>query len=797
MNSHSSEFHQIAISDMPKPVKKSGRVDHFKHFRLLVAREILGNSKYLNAYLLDIETHAHICELLDAYAIQVLFEWIVTTIGCNRYASYAETENAESVETLIKSVQNLRLYPFLDTDRELISKQLRQSADRLLTDAFVPAPELLGAVYEHICNRPLAIGKDLEIVVTPDIQLTDKRRIVGQFYTPSHIVEYCFERVMEADSIKFMNALNSCSKWRMLDPACGTGNFLVGAINLAERNGAKAEAIYRLASECIYGFELDGKAASLARLQVLLAVIKIGACSMANVDALNELMSHLTKNIRVTDSVLLASNGAYAEQNELDQFDLVIGNPPYVSFGSRNQPDLSATQSLFFRNEYPEGAEYKIRLHSIFQDVAIRLCKPDGTVSLLIPDSFLTGSFYSKLREFLLSKIQIVSLSELPESTIPGAVVGRWCVAQYRVPCEHNGLRGQYHGSDAPQARSGEHNGSGELQNRRTLDYKVVLRSECGSESVRYEASIQSLISSRTKIRLLFNETDEQILLLLNGLPNVASVLRGHTGLRSKVGQKSIIANTQLGPTWEKGIQSGSSVIAHSVDWDGNWLNIDRKILYAGGFDPAVIKNPKLLVRQTGDRLTSAVDESGLFHLNNVHSFSSAKLATNKIHNHSTIDLYYACALLNSSMFLYLYQLNTREQNRALAQIDIETVEALPIPRADALSSNLLSRLSRIAHQFRKNIDTQAGSHFVSTDTNSGSTNSDDAKSPNNRLQLLRCIDRLVYDLFGVNENQIAHIEEYCQQSNSARQKNDMVVPSSIFATELAHRLIEDSYARL
>ena len=73
-------------------------------------------------------------------------------------------------------------------------------------------------------------------------------------------------------------------------------------------------------------------------------------------------------------------------------FHIVIGNPPYVSFGARNQQRISCGQDQFFRRCFPEAAEYKIRLHSIFQQLSIMIAKPGGEVVLLLPDAFLLES---------------------------------------------------------------------------------------------------------------------------------------------------------------------------------------------------------------------------------------------------------------------------------------------------------------------------------------------------------------------------------------------------------------------
>src|SRR5206468_3796262 len=66
-----------------------------------------------------------------------------------------------------------------------------------------------------------------------------------------------------------------------------------------------------------------------------------------------------------------------------------------------------------------------------------------------------------------------------------------------------------------------------------------------------------------------------------SGSVPLKSLGRITTGVRSKIGQAAIASNTQDGPTWKKGITSGSQVLPFQVTWKGEYLNIDRRVLFA------------------------------------------------------------------------------------------------------------------------------------------------------------------------------------------------------------------------
>ncbi|HRS42188.1 MAG TPA: TaqI-like C-terminal specificity domain-containing protein, partial [Dysgonamonadaceae bacterium] len=92
--------------------------------------------------------------------------------------------------------------------------------------------------------------------------------------------------------------------------------------------------------------------------------------------------------------------------------------------------------------------------------------------------------------------------------------------------------------------------------------------------------------------------------------------------------------------------------------------------LNSGGWENDIINNPKILIPQTGDKITAAIDRNCYYHLNNIHSFAPHKKG---------LELQYVCAILNSSLINWYYKRISLEEDRALAQIDIETAEKLPI----------------------------------------------------------------------------------------------------------------------
>jgi len=624
-----------------------------------------------------------VVELSDEYAFRAIVLWLA-----------AESLPGGFSGALERALSALSEYPFSTSLPCDNFPQFKDSAFEILSRSGQPAVvEALGDFYEHVQKFPLHYDQTKQCFLDQKLESKSSRRAVGQFYTPPDVVDYCWQKTFAAASGKQTNLT-------VLDPSCGNGNFLIGFLRQQHRR-SNAQSLADIALSSLYGMDIDGRAVSLCRIAIIVTLARLCPYSFEGTGGdittnLQQFLRTLRKNIQVSDALLACP--ASGQNDSQKQFDCVVTNPPYVSFGARNQPKLSGSSSIYLRSMFPHSSEYKVRLHSIFQELALRFLKPSGIATLLVPDGFLTGSYYGRLRKLLLQESRIRSVSELPTDTIYGAVVGRWCVAIYEKGAEVN-------------------------------DYPVQVSSAISLPEQQYCLQKSVFVSPQLRFRILLNQSDEELCKLTDALPPLSTVLQGHTGIRALQGQSSICASSQISPNWRKGLRSGSAVTPYLVRWDKTWLHVDKALLYGGGFNADIISNPKILVRQTGDRITAAVDLSGLYHLNNLHSLRLLD---------SSVNLHLIVALLNSTLWLYLYRMKTREQGRAMAQIDIETLESMPFPARDRELETAISNLSRALSM---NIEAGSLSEF---------------------FRIAAAIDQLVYDLYGLNEAFVSHIEGDC-----------------------------------
>jgi len=148
----------------------------------------------------------------------------------------------------------------------------------------------------------------------------------------------------------------------------------------------------------------------------------------------------------------------------------------------------------------------------------------------------------------------------------------------------------------------------------------------------------------------------------------IGSIVQFSSGLISKTGQESIVTNEKKNSKWLQGIISGSEIKKYVVKPSGHFILYDKNKIKSG-YDTVDYFNDKLFVRQTGDSLVCAYDNSKLLALNNVHIGNLKR---------DDFSLKYVAALINSSLFNHYYKTISLETGRVMAQTDIETIESLP-----------------------------------------------------------------------------------------------------------------------
>lgn len=233
----------------------------------------------------------------------------------------------------------------------------------------------------------------------------DERKKQGIYYTPSYIVNFMVESTL-GKAIKG-KSLNEIDEIKVLDPACGSGSFLIKAFDVLDAyikdkrdDNRSADPLRRfeILTKNIYGVDLDGQAIEIARLNLLLKALAPGLK-----------LPNLTANIKEGNSLIPEGDKKlkpfnwqkeYKEVFNKGGFDVIIGNPPYI----KEYTNKSAFNELH-NSPYYQG---KMDIWTLFGCVAIDLLKDGGYLSLIAPNNWLTNAGASIFRDKILSEGQII-----------------------------------------------------------------------------------------------------------------------------------------------------------------------------------------------------------------------------------------------------------------------------------------------------------------------------------------------------------------------------------------------------
>jgi len=219
----------------------------------------------------------------------------------------------------------------------------------------------------------------------------EERRAGGRVYTPPHLVTFILEHAGYARTSDFTGRA-------LLDPACGAGAFLVGAVlATAARLRSDGDRIDRgdgrsrflsIVESTLFGVDIDSKACALAVSSVKRAVTHVSPGPLPD--------GFFRGNITEAD-FLTAPRGALPTPAS-DGFAYVVGNPPYVS-----ATRISAQYKERIRARF-ETAGGRLDLYTVFLERSLTLLSPGGRLAMVTPDKYLASQSARALRTFILKE---------------------------------------------------------------------------------------------------------------------------------------------------------------------------------------------------------------------------------------------------------------------------------------------------------------------------------------------------------------------------------------------------------
>ncbi len=322
--------------------------------------------------------------------------------------------------------------------------------------------EILGNAYEQF------LGKVIRITPLRGVKIEEKpevRKAGGVYYTPQYIVDYIVKNTV--GKLIDGKAPKEISEIKIVDPACGSGSFLLGAFvyllnyhanwyhqkGYATKKGKDnpftphgtltTHEKKRILLNNIYGVDLDANAVEVSKLSLLLkcmegeteASIK-QQITMFHEHVLPDLDNNIKDGNSLIDTDIYDTAIDFGEEKKIKPFswkkqfstvfkqggfNVVIGNPPYVGIKGQEEVVKNYIKEKYL---YSKGAD----LYVSFLETGINILRNNGLLGYIVPNKFFGADYGKSIREELRKKLYIeLILDEKDKKIFKDALIS--CIA--------------------------------------------------------------------------------------------------------------------------------------------------------------------------------------------------------------------------------------------------------------------------------------------------------------------------------------------------------------------------------
>jgi hypothetical protein len=622
--------------------------------------------------------------------------------------------------------------------------------------------EVLGQVYEQFLGKVIRLTPAHRAVVE---EKPEVKKAGGVYYTPAYVVDYIVRqtvgRLVEGKSPRQLRGTRGTPPLRVLDLACGSGSFLLGAyqsllahyrrwyeVNDPRKHAtAKEPPVYqgpggdwrlttaekkRILLDHIYGVDIDRQAVEVTKLSLLLQVLE-GETDETLGQQLalwrERALPDLETNIKCGNSLigpdyfagqLLPDEAELRRVNPFDWqrdfpeamaaggFDAVIGNPPWISLTGRFGAKLYPKSDRDYLIRRFAGNTYMPNMYEYFVAQGLNLLAINGYFGYIVPDRLGFNSQFVELRKRMLDQTQIHSLI-------------------YRVP---------FPGVTADTLMF-------VLQRIESPDPTFLI--EIGEYACPLLGIAQGEFRQDPAFSFQYYDSLEAMHLVkrIELLPNVAPLSDVCDSTSGFGGKSELITPVRVSHSQIETIKGDS--IGRYAFKKTYWFDFKKGNITGRTTDPAKLgARPKILLRKTGDRFIATFDDSGTFPEQSLYFL---------FNNRSGLDFKYLLGILNSVLATFYYRNRLITNRRSIAQLKKLHLDALPIRTIDFDDPADAGRHDRMVALVEQTLDLHK--KLAAT------TIPADRTLYQRQIEATdRQIDTLVYELYGLSEDEIRIVEE-------------------------------------
>jgi len=585
--------------------------------------------------------------------------------------------------------------------------------------------DVLGNIYEQYLGHIIKKG---EIRAKLDKNHAHRKE-QGIYYTPTYIVDYIVRHTL-GEMLK--NKKIKADKIKLLDPACGSGSFLIKSFDILRDYYAKHDKNYhqeiladdgttysikeRILKNNIFGVDLDKQAVEIAQLNLLLKIAEKG-------HRLPLLQQNIKNGNSLIDNPAVAGDKAFKWEEQFKQimdeggFDIIIGNPPY---GYRGIPTPEIKEAYGKKYVTSEG---NFDMYRFFIERSINLLREGGTMGFIIPNTFLSATSYKKLRKYLLDNCSIEEIMDVGLAVFEGVTV-----ESIILILKKNSVKSE--------------------RNKQKVDISI-----CRSRDKSITEPTNTYFISQSK----FNETkDNNFNIYLdpktsqitkrieNSAVSLEKIAYVTVGINTGYIKNVLVADKKVDNRYHK-LLSGRDISRYFLKWPGQWILYDKKVVDNYGDkgrtlpDESIFKEDKVLVQRTrrgmARKLICTLDNEQYYNLNRLG---------NIVIRDKGFSLKYCLGILNSKLMDYYFQKTFNEYEVKPAHL-----RQLPIKQVTLSEQQIIIKLVDKMLTLNKRLN-----DIGDKKTDEKARIEEEIKKTDNE------IDEEVYKLYGITAEEKKIIEE-------------------------------------
>lgn len=622
--------------------------------------------------------------------------------------------------------------------------------------------EILGNIYEQFLGKQIIVSSSNKVKIELKLEV---RKAGGVYYTPQNIVEYIVKQTVGKKVLG--KSPKDISKIKILDPACGSGSFLLGAysylltyhenyylsLNLPIKTNKEALLTpegkltvaekKRILLNNIYGVDIDINAVEVTKLSLLLKCMEgeTETTIQQQMNLWNErILPTLDENIKSGNSLI--DTDFYSEKidfgeekkirpfnwkNEFKEifkeggFDVILGNPPYVFTRDVDWPDEIKKYywekfELSKADSSRKNQSGKINLYILFILTATKLINGSGLISFIIPNGLLRTTTYDTTRKFLLEKTSLVEIVDLKEGVFEGVTASTIIINYNNKTTKDNLIR--------------------------VVDANYKLDKGINETKVTTISQASFLKNVSYTFSIYVNENELNIFNKLNesGVyfkDIIVDIIEGIVAHKEYISDK--ILNSKYKPLLE-----GKDISRYQVNFSSKYILFDRKKLHRARPDYVWEADKKIIIRRISggsSPLFAAIDK------NKYYSFASTNLLLINDVNLKKYSYEMVCALLNSKLLNFYYSKNFSNSSNLTVNISKTFLEMLPLPVnfSDSVKLEIEENVELIMKFY-----SQLNSERLQTNIN---------QLKSKIIYINNKIDTLVYKLYDLTSEEIKIVE--------------------------------------